>query len=117
MNEIKIQNRIKAKNAFIHNGISYKSFNNDLQWKIGNINFFPTTHKWNDELNDERGQGLSEFIKYLLNKEMESNNYLKMINKSSPIKLSIEDMFNIAKKVKPMNLEKVCEAIHKAVYQ
>lgn len=105
MNEFKQQMREVCRKAFQAKGIEWESLNQDLHWKIGPVNFYPTTGKWRDESTDEVGEGYKDLIKYL---------------KPKPVgvkQLSPEQMFEIAKKVKPMNLNAVCEALHKAIYK
>lgn len=112
MNEIKKENRRIAKNELTNAGIKYESLNNDLHWKIGTVNFFPTTQRWTDEFNDESGQGLKSFIRYI-KKE-------KQITESSVIEnrqLSVEQLFQIAAHSKDRSLEGICKAIHKEVYK
>lgn len=105
MNEFKEKMMIECAKALASNGIAWKSFNNNLHWKIGPVNFYPTTGKWRDESTDEVGDGYKELIKYLKPKPM----YTKS--------LSPEQMFEIAKKVKPMNLMAVCTELHRQIYK
>lgn len=105
MNEFKQQMREVCRKAFQSKGIEFESFNQDLHWKIGSVNFYPTTGKWRDESTDQTGDGYKELIKYLKPKPM----YTKS--------LTPEQMFEIAKRVKPMNLMAVCTELHKAIYK
>lgn len=105
MNAFKEQMKEVCKKALEAKGIEWKSFNNDLHWKIGSVNFYPTTGKWRDESTEETGEGYKDLIKYLKPKPL------------SVKALTPEQMFDIAKKVKPMNLNAVCEALHKAIYK
>lgn len=101
----------EIRKLFIKEGIKYQSFNNDFHWKIGHINFYPTTELWqSDNIGGDKGRGVDSLIRFLKYRTT-------IINHDILIQLSVEQMFSIAKKVKPLNLEKVCEAIHKAVYK
>lgn len=104
MNSNKEQNIEIAINRFKELGIKYKSLNNGFHWKINAFNFFPSTHKWNHDFNKTFGEDIDSFIDKIKT--------VKFINKE----LSVEEMFEIARKVKPMNLESVCIALHKEIY-
>lgn len=106
MNPIKEQKRNEARQALTEKGIEFRSLNNDLHWVVGTINFYPTTGKWFDfENTGINGDGYKSLLRHLK----------PSIGKIK--KVSVEEMFEIAKKVKPMNLESICEAIHKEVYK
>lgn len=109
MNETKKQERRLAKAELNDRGIKYQSFNNDLHWKVGVVDFFPTTGRWSNNITDESGQGLRSFIRYITKEE-----------KTKPLdlnRLSIEQLFEIAKKSKDKSLEGICGAIHKEIYK
>ena len=118
MNEIKKQNRRIAKDELLKAGIKYQSLNNDLHWKVGSINFFPTTGRWTDEQKNESGQGLKSFIRYIkINYGMiEPESEWKKIN-SYPNQLTVEQLFQIAAHSKDKSLEGICKEIHKEVYK
>lgn len=105
MNALKDQNRNEARKRLTAAGLDWKSFNNDCHWKINEVDFWPTTHKWLCPLTGEVEYGIKELIAYLKPKSI------------SVKKITIEQMFEIAKKVKPMNLHAVCEALHKEIYK
>lgn len=106
MNAIKEQIRKENAKELSRAGIKWESLNNDLHWKIGNIDFYPTTSVWNCNATEEGGCCVEDLI-----------DYLKKIKQKSGIKrLSTEQMFEIAKRVKPMNLNSVCVALHKEIY-
>lgn len=105
MNDFKKQMKEESSKALLEKGIDFEVFNNGLHWKIGSVNFYPTTGKWRDELTEKSGHGHKELIKYLKPKPLG----MKI--------LSPEQMFYIAKKVKPMNLMAVCESLHNAIYK
>lgn len=108
MNEFKKKMRQIAKATFSKKGIAYQSLNNDMHWKIGTVDFYPTTGLWIDAVNEERGEGYKSLIKYL--------NPENAVNK--PIKtLSIEQIFDIAKKSKDKSLLGICTSIHKEIYK
>ncbi len=106
MNKEKEYNIKRSREILTDHRIKWESFNNDYHWKIGKIDYFPSTLKWIS--GEDRGIGIEELLKYIQD--------IPRIEKNH-ICLSVEEIFNIAKKVKPLNLEKVCEAIHKAVYK
>lgn len=110
MKQSKVENKIEATKAFAHNNINYQSLNHDLQWKIGTINFFPTTHKWHDQKNGRTGNGLITAIKYIKGSEILENT---KINKNH---LSVEQLFHIASHSKDRSLEGICKALHKEIY-
>lgn len=95
--------------------IKYDSFNNDLHWKIGSIDFWPTSLKWNDNYKNTKGQGVFQLIEHL-RMTYPSHTYNPYNKNIFPKTLSPDQIFDIAKKVKPMNLNAVCEAIHKEIY-
>jgi len=106
MNFDKELNLKQSIDVLTHHNITWESFNNNLHWKIGKINFFPTTQRWNDEDTGERAKGLESLLKHIRKPNIEARKYL-----------SVEQMFTFAKKVTPMNLEKVCEVLHKEIYK
>lgn len=109
MKENKEKNRTWAKDVLKRNGITYQSFNNDLHWKIGDIDFYPTTQKWSDKKNGSYGIHVEDLIDYIKSQP-------KPLEVNGIRKISIEELFYIAKKVQPLNLYDVCQAIHEAVY-
>ena len=110
MNAEKIYNREESRKYLTNAGIVFESFNKDLHWKIGSIDFFPTTLKWIDNDNDIKGIGWHILVEHIKKKE-------SVRNYEPSNELSVEQMFNIAKKVKPMNLETVCKKLHEAIYK
>lgn len=107
MNQNKINNRIESKKAFDHNNIKYVSLNDDFQWKVGTINFFPTTFKWHDQKNGRTGHGLISGIKYIKGSGILGN--LKE-------EFTVQDFYKIALKSEDKTMAGTCEAIHRAVY-
>ncbi len=104
MNEFKEQKRNEARNALKAKGIVFESFNQDLHWKIGCVNFYPTTGLWKDEETDVEGHGYKDLIKYLAPKPFSGK------------KISVEKMFEIARKSKDRSLEGILTEIHKEIY-
>lgn len=109
MNTQSTTNFLEATKAFKAAKISFEKLNNGIHWKIGSINFYPTTHKWFDETTGDRGRGLKEVVDFLKKQSAEAS----VIDRR---KLSVDDIFNIAKKVYPHNLYDICTAIHKEIY-
>ncbi len=124
MTQDKENNRINARKILNAKGIKFDSFNNDLHWKIGTVNFYPTTLKWRDDITVDDcvnkknikhnyGTGLKELIEYLrqatVSQAVESG--------AEPlIKLSVEQIFDIAKKSKDKSLMGICTSIHERIY-
>lgn len=109
----KEQARQYAKDILDKNNICYVSLNNDLHWKIGDIDFYPTSGKW---IHNKRGKGDDVFghgILYLLDytKQKCQPKDLGLIKK-----LSIEQLFNIASHSKDKSLMGICTSIHKEIY-
>lgn len=114
MNETKKQYRREARRILVKNGICFDSLNNDLHWKIGSVNFFPTTGLWRDESNEEQGNGVKSLISYLKPKE---ENKQELNKKYCIKKLSVEQLFQIAAHSKDKSLEGICKAIHTEIYK
>lgn len=105
MNDFKKQIRETARRALNDKGISFTSFNNDYHWKIGSVNFYPTTGKWRDESTEKIGDGYKDLIKYLKPRPIDTK------------VLTPQQMFDMAKKVRPMNLMDVCIKLHQVIYK
>lgn len=110
MNITKEQNRENSRKILNSKGIKFESLNNDLHWQIGTMAFYPTTLRWNDNFKNVNGIGLKEMLIELSIGTMDETVIYKK-------QLSVEQMFNIAKKVKPLNLNAVCEVLHKSIYK
>lgn len=106
MNKNKDENMSQAREEFSKAGIYYSSFNDGLHWKIGSINFYPTTHKWHNEMTEERGIGIKDALKEIR----------KPKNANVRI-LTTEQLFEIAKHSKDKSLFGICESIHKEIYK
>lgn len=104
MQTFKEQKREEARKALTAKGIVFQSFNDDYHWKIGTVNFYPTTGLFRDEANDHQDSGYKALIKYLNPKP------------KSVKQLTVEQIFDIAKRSKDRSLEGICEAIHKGIY-
>lgn len=89
-------------------GFEWKSFNNGYHWKIGDLDFYPSTHRWEDRKKDFHGYGLKEFIKYVANRIIRNKSFGKI--------LTVEQVFDLAKESKDKSLFAICEAIHKGIY-
>lgn len=106
MNPFKEEMREKARKSLTANGIEFKSNNNDLQWTIGTINYYPTTGKWlYFDASGIEGHGYKDLIKHLKPKPM------------SVKKLSVEQIFQIATHSKDKSLFGICESIYKEIYK
>lgn len=61
----KHNNLLKSQHYFKLNKIEYQEFNDGFHWKVGDLDFWPSTHKWQDHKNNiYKMEGLEEFIKY-----------------------------------------------------
>lgn len=92
------QARLKLEKA----GIEHQEFNNGIHFKIGKIDFWPTTGKWMDGVDE--GRGIQELIKRI-------NPPVSKVKK-----LSVEQIFQIAVKSKDRSLEGICVSIHTEIY-
>lgn len=110
MKENKIIHREQMREILLSSGIVWESLNDDMHWKIGDINFFPTTEKWNVLKKDIYSKGVMDLIDYIKSECQPKD--IGLIPK-----LSVDQIFDIAKKVKPSNLYKICEEIHKEIYK
>lgn len=108
LNPLKQEKIDEAFRMFKSAGFEWDSFNNGLHWKLAGMDFYPTTHKWFDNKNDFRGEGIKEFIKYIRTRQ----------HKQAPPNkiLTVDQVFEIAKHSKDKSLLGICEAIHKGIY-
>ena len=113
MNRNKDYNREHAREVLKKANIDWQSFNKDNHWKIGKIDFYPTTLRWIDTDTELSSEGVFQLVEHL-----RTNYPMQTYTPRTGImyELSVEEMFKIAKKVKPLNLEKVCETLHKEIY-
>ena len=103
--------KIVASQSLIKAGINWQEFNNGYHWKIGHINFYPTTGLWqSDNIGGDKGRGIDSLIR-LLRKDNPVVHYRSDINK-----LSVDQLFNIASHSKEKSLIGICRAIHKEIY-
>lgn len=103
---------IEAVDALEYAGIEFKIYNNGVHFKIGSINFYPTTGKWFDEVTKDKGVGIDSLISLL-------SSAGQVIRKPSVIDkrvFTVEELFEIAKRSEIQSLYGVCEAIHKEIY-
>jgi hypothetical protein len=103
MNRNKEYNREEAKKLLTKAGLTWDSFNNDTHWKVNGVDLWPTTYKWLCPDTGAIVKGIESLIEYIKPKKVTV--------------LTADQMFEIAKKVKPMSLMLVCEALHKAIYK
>lgn len=61
----KAQLKEQAINNLAYEGIKYTEHNNGYHFRIGKIDFFPTTGKWLDIDNDIKGNSVSSLISYI----------------------------------------------------
>lgn len=107
MNPIKEQLRKESAEALNKANISWESLNNDTHWKIGKIDFWPTTGKWACAETSLDGYDVDGMIKHI---NRPRRGAIAKV-------LTVEEMFDIAKRVRPLSLHGVCEVLHKEVYK
>jgi len=110
MKPSKEKNRENCRKILDKLKVSYESLNNDTHWKMGTVNFFPTTLKWFDEYTQERGEGINELLKHISTPEITEPS---VIDKKQ---LSVDDLYQVAKKVRPQTVINICEVIHRKIY-
>ena len=106
MNSNKMYNRQRARNVLTSKGITWHTFNNDTHWKIGTIDFWPTTNKWIDNKNGLLKEGLEELV-----------NHIIVPYKQEPKQLSVQQIAKIFTKNQDKSLMEKCELLHKEIYQ
>ncbi len=105
INPIKSERLQEARRLLKSAGLTWKEFNKGFHFKVNEIDFWPSTTKWMCPATGEVAYGIKELIAYLKPKKINIK------------KLSPEQMFEIAKKVKPMNLMDVMKELHKEIYK
>lgn len=107
-------NRTFSRACLTAANITWRSFNFDTHWKIGIIDFWPTSLKWIDSEEDVKGEGVMKLINHLREK-----NPLLMANQKGEVIckiLSVDQMFNIAAHSKEKSLIGICRTLHKEIY-
>lgn len=112
MKPSKLQRLNDSVDALEFAGIEFKTYNNGVHFKIGSINFYPTTGKWFDEVTENKGVGIDNLIR-LISKSKKEIADASVIDKKA---FTVEELFDIAKKSKVQSLHGICESIHKAIY-
>ena len=100
-----------SKESFKEAKIPYHSFNNDMHWKIMDIDYWPTTLKWQDLKENKKGIGNKECIDYIKNK------YPMLFIPKGVQPLTVDQLFNIASHSKEKSLIGICRALHKEIYK
>ena len=105
-----------SKESFKEAKIPYNSFNNDLHWKIMDIDYWPTTLKWQDLKENIKGIGNKECIDYIKNK-YPMMFISKGVSTFGVVKtLSVQEIVKIFLKHKDKSLMEKCELLHKEIY-
>ena len=106
-------NRLMSENLLREANLTWESFNNNLHWKIGSVNFFPTTLKWRDEATEVSGEGVMKLIHYLREK-----NPLFFANNEGKLQkqLTVQQIAKIFTKNQDKSLMEKCEILHKEIY-
>ena len=105
--------KIAASQSLLRAGIRYEELNNGYHWKIGHINFYPTTGLWqSDNIGGDKGRGIDSLIRLLkkINPPVEFK-YQKDINQ-----LSVQQIAKIFTKNQDKSLMEKCELLHKEIY-
>ncbi len=108
MNIVKQENRDNARQILKEKGIKFESLNNDFHWKIGTMDFYPTTLRWNDNFKNVNGIGLKEMIKEL--------DYTMKFKPGQVIPLTVQQMAKIFTKNQDKSLMEKLEMLHKEIY-
>lgn len=85
-------------------GLEWQEFSN-YHWRVNEIDVWPSTQKWLCPGTGEIQYGIKSLITYLRPK----NTNIKYF--------TVEEMFTIARKVTPMNLEAICKKLHESIYK
>ncbi len=118
MNKSKEINREHARKVLNIANIKWESFNNDNHWKIGSIDFWPTTLKWIDNYKNEKGNGVSQLVEHLrITYPMQIYVPKGVFTLQGVQPLSVEQLFQIAAHSKDKSLMGICESIHKEIYK
>ena len=106
-----------SKESFKEAKITYNSFNNDMHWKIMDIDYWPTTLKWQDLKENKKGIGNKECIDYIKNKYpmMFIDKGISQFGVSK--RLSVQQIAKIFTKNQDKSLMEKCELLHKEIYQ
>jgi len=107
-----------SRQAFRDAKIPYTSLNNDMHWKVIDVDFWPTSLKWQDLKKDKKGQGVFECIEYLRTKHpmyvhFPGENVITAIKCNS---LSVQQIAKIFTKNQDKSLMEKCEILHKEIY-
>ena len=109
MNGSKEMNRIGARILLQNNNIEFESFNNDFHWKIGKIDFYPTTLNWIDNNRNYSSHGTLELVEYIkINLSPKRTENAK--------ELSVQQIAKIFTKNQDKSLMEKCELLHKEIY-
>lgn len=97
--------------------IPYTSLNNDMHWKVIDVDFWPTSLKWQDLKSDKKGVGVFECIEYLRTKyPMYVYTPKGIFNLQGVHPLTVDQMFDIACHSKEKSLIGICRTLHKEIY-
>lgn len=106
MKPFKEQKLEEYRSGLAENGFHWEEFNNGYHFKIGKINCWPTSDKWYDEETGTSGIFLNDLLNYIRAKK----------DTVKVNKLSVEQIFEIAKQGGSKSLYAICELIHKEIY-
>lgn len=114
MNVSKEHNKIVNTQSLIKAGIKWVEYNNGLQYKIGNIDFYPTTGKWIQNFkgvkDDIFGQGIDTLIPHIISQSEPFQNV------KGYYPLTVQQMSKIFIKNEDKSLMEKCEILHKEIY-
>ena len=110
MNPLKEHKREVARNLLKKANINFISLNNDMHWKVGHINFYPTTELWqSDNIGGDKGKGIDSLLRFLKHKVVVENHELQR-------RLSVQEIAKIYLNNKDKSLMEKCEILHKEIY-
>lgn len=103
-----------ARTQLRTSGIKWEELNEGYHFKIGCVNYYPTTDKWHRDSGEIKGTGIRHLIKYIESTKKKRITEPSVIDKNQ---LTVEQIFNIASHSKDKSLMGICESIHREIYK
>lgn len=104
----KEEKRAEAERLFKAAEFKWESFNDNLHWRVEGIEFYPTTWKWFDQKNEFKDHGIENLIRYIQTRPNKKHDSVKI--------LTVEQVFEVAKRSPDKSLFGICTSIHKSIY-
>lgn len=119
MNETKQNNITESRKILQDKKIKFQEFNNGLHWRItlsqfnhpGHCDFWPSSGKFIH--GDHQDQGINNLIGYLQGIKDQTG----LPQAKDAVYYTIEELFEIAKRVRPQSLHNLVSSIHGAIYK